>query len=136
MHSRLRSKNLYLVTELRFQSFGKRFAALRVEPPCFADVPREMPSLEKIRKRGLIKRRREKVVRSAYRLETVDQRMRNYDVTQAKRGEKCLTERADINDTRARIQTLQRCDRHAFISIFAVIVVFDDPGVMTMRPFE
>src|SRR5262249_48798926 len=68
--------------------------------------------------------------------ETFDQVSWNHDITEPQRREQCFAEGPDIDNAGVAVQALQGSDRHARIAVFAVVIVFDDPGPGTVRPIE
>src|ERR1035438_1318409 len=80
--------------------------------------------------------RRAKIHRPPGRCETLDEIGRNDHVSEAQRWEESLAERADVNHAPATIESLQGCDRHAFIAVFTIVVVLHDPGTRMVRPIE
>src|ERR1700678_2386855 len=99
-------------------------------------MPGEMPGADEIGQRRLIQICWKKIVGAPNGQEAVYQSGGNHDISKAKRREESLAEGADVNDARARIQSLHGRHRHALIAVLAVIVVFNDPRVRTMRPLK
>jgi hypothetical protein len=101
------------------------FVVERSHPP---DVPREVILDNEISQHCLTESRGGDIHCHANGLKPVDQRSWNDDISQAKRGIQHLAESSDVHDARVAVEALQRGDRHVFVSVFAVVIEFENPG--------
>src|ERR1700758_5304738 len=127
MHSCFRVYYFELVAELPANRFTERLATFHVEHAHSAKVAGEVSFLDEIGEGCLVERGRKNIGGFARGIECADEILGNNYVAQAQRGEQNLAERADVDDTRVRVHTLQRSDRVAAETIFAVVIIFDDP---------
>ncbi len=95
-----------------------------------------MTSADEIGESGLIQVRRAEIIGLPNREKAAYQSGRNHHISETKRRKERFAEGSDVNDARAGIESLHGRHGHAFIAVLAVIVVLDDPGTGTMRPFE
>src|SRR5579864_4139660 len=84
----------------------------------------------------LIKGRLAQVHDATHGDKTVDQIGWDDDVPEPQRRKKNLAESSDVHDSGILVEPLQRRDRQALITVFAVIVVFDDPRARVVRPLH
>ena len=61
---------------------------------------------------------------------------RHHQVGQAQRREHDFAECAEVDDAVLTVEPLQSRQRAAGLAVFAVIVVFEDPGVCMVGPFQ
>src|SRR5271155_3768992 len=96
----------------------------------------EVSLSDEISQDSLIKSRRKDVCSISSCGESGYQIPGNNYITQAQRGKQDFAEGSDINDSRIRVQALQRRNWAASKPILAVVIVFDDPGTGAHRPIE
>ena len=68
--------------------------------------------------------------------EAVDEVGGDDDVAEAHGGAEYFAEGSDVDDAVAGVEALERGDGHALETVFAVVVVFDDPGGGLAGPLE
>ncbi|MCG3160491.1 MAG: hypothetical protein JMDDDDMK_01560 [Acidobacteria bacterium] len=76
------------------------------------------------------------VSQSASGAERINQVRRNNHATQTQTRKDRFTEAADINHPAILIESLQGCERTPRVSVLAVVIVFDDPGGVALRPLD
>src|ERR1700683_3883029 len=95
-----------------------------------------MPFGDEIGQHRLVKMRRIDVHGVAHGQETIDQVGWQDEITDPQRREQHLTECPDVNHARSLVKALQRRHRLGFVTIFAVVIVFDDPGTRAAGPLQ
>src|ERR1700676_2553818 len=60
----------------------------------------------------------------------------NYNVAYAHRWEQNFAKCSDVDHPRVAIESLEREDGHVFVTVFTVVVAFNDPGAGVLRPLR
>src|SRR5579872_233515 len=92
--------------------------------------------LDEIGEHLLIERWHTEIYDAAHKDKAVNQIGRNDEVTETQRGKDHFAEGADVNHAGVGVESLQGSDGKALVTIFAVVVVFDDPCAGTVRPLD
>jgi len=109
---------------------------LRIECAHAPDVPRQMTILNELGEHSLVERWALPIPQRASVRKCVDQDGRHDQVAQPEGRKEHLAERAEVYHPAIGIQALQRRERSAGVAVLAVIVVFENPGVLASCPFE
>ena len=65
-----------------------------------------------------------------------EQALGQHQVAQAHAGREDLGERSRIDDPVGLVNRLKRGDGHLTVTILAVVIVFDDKGIVGLRPLD
>src|SRR6516165_9405872 len=76
------------------------------------------------------------VAQSSHAGEGIDQRARNDQVSQAQGREKHLAESAQVNNPLLAVNSLERREWPTCVTIFAVIIILQDPSVGMIGPVQ
>jgi hypothetical protein len=68
--------------------------------------------------------------------EALDLRGRHHQISQADAGKQHFAEGAGVKHASIAVQAFERRQRAADVAVLAVVIVFDDPGLLTARPFQ
>src|ERR1700739_2596050 len=128
MHSCFRVHYFELLAELCANRFAKRLATFHVEHAHSANVAREVAFLDEVGEGRLVESGRKNVGSFARGIKCADEIFGNNHVAQTQGGEQNFAESADVDDASVRVHALQRSNWMAAEAIFAVVLIFDDPG--------
>ncbi|MNT23491.1 hypothetical protein D3C72_1589100 [compost metagenome] len=95
-----------------------------------------MPLVDEGRQDALRQRGRAAREQHAQAAETGCLFFRHHQVSQPHAGKQHLAERAGIQHPPLPVQALQGGQRPADVAVFAVVVIFDDPGVAALGPVQ
>src|SRR5579871_6082243 len=136
MHSRGRAVHRELIAKLGLKAINEHGPARTIDLPHLADVPSEMTERHEIGEHLLKEIGRKDVHRKAHGYKVVHEITRYDDVADAQRWKENLAEGADVDHARVDIEALEGRDRLGIESIFAVVIILDDPGPGTLGPIE
>src|SRR5215831_16558446 len=123
-------------SEVPAEAFDQRISPAEIDRTHPPQMTSEMAFLQEVGQNHLVECWGEEIERLPQPNEFVQKKRGNHDVPQTQRWEQDLAEGADIDHPRAGVHPLKRPDRAAGITIFAIVIILDDPGSAPLRPVE
>src|SRR5579863_2390584 len=111
-----------------------RVATTKVHSAHATQMPREVSFVEKVGEHELIQQGRAEIECLAYAHETCDELMRHHEVSQPECWKQHFAERAEVDDAVIGVHPLQRAECPARVSKLAVVVILENPRVVSLRP--
>ncbi|MNS76639.1 hypothetical protein D3C72_1101920 [compost metagenome] len=136
MHAPRLGINPQAASQRGAQARRRGLAAFAVQPPHPLDVTSKVPFADEGRQQRLRIGRRAARQQPADPVKAWHLRLGHHQVRQAHAGKQHLAERPRVQHPPLRIQTLQRGQRTADVAVFAVVVVFHNPGLTALGPVQ
>src|SRR5258708_3027297 len=127
MQTRLFPVHVDVNLQVFFKARGQGTPPVGIQQTHSPDVSREVTFPDKVRQHRLKEGRWADVEGESYSEKALNEIWWDYDVPEAQRRKQDLAERSNVYHSRTAIESLQRRNRHALITIFTVVIVFDDP---------